>query len=74
MQETLAKLHLRDGVNRQLWGLALSGSTAPGTQITSELSKVRWGGVWVGGGLVGWEEGGGGWKVAWAGGRRWRWG
>ncbi|PNW75971.1 hypothetical protein CHLRE_12g552850v5 [Chlamydomonas reinhardtii] len=39
-QETLAKLHLRDGVNRQLWGLALSGSTAPGTQITSELSKV----------------------------------
>ncbi|KXZ49535.1 hypothetical protein GPECTOR_21g763 [Gonium pectorale] len=39
-QETLAKLHLRDGVNRQLWGLALSGPTAPGAEITSELSKI----------------------------------
>ncbi|EFJ49830.1 hypothetical protein VOLCADRAFT_89696 [Volvox carteri f. nagariensis] len=39
-QETLAKLHLRDGVNRQLWGLRLSGPTSPGAEIYSELSKV----------------------------------
>lgn len=39
-QETLAKLHLRDGVNRQLWGLQLAGPTNPGAEITSELAKV----------------------------------
>ncbi|GLC71368.1 hypothetical protein PLESTF_001108000 [Pleodorina starrii] len=39
-QETLSKLHLRDGVNRQLWGLSLSGPTQPGAEITSEMSKV----------------------------------
>ncbi|KAG2485225.1 hypothetical protein HYH03_016011 [Edaphochlamys debaryana] len=39
-QETLAKLRLKDGVNRQLWGLRLNGPTEPGAEITSELSKV----------------------------------
>ncbi|GIL99962.1 hypothetical protein Vretimale_5001 [Volvox reticuliferus] len=39
-QETLAKLHLRNGVNRQLWGLRLDGPTSPGAEITSEMSKV----------------------------------
>ncbi len=43
-QETLAKLHLRDGVNRQLWGLQLAGPTNPGAEITSELAKVCEGG------------------------------
>lgn len=46
LQETLAKLHLRDGVNRQLWGLQLAGPTNPGAEITSELAKVcEWGGL-----------------------------
>ncbi|GFR51329.1 hypothetical protein Agub_g13694, partial [Astrephomene gubernaculifera] len=39
-QETLSKLQLREGVNRQLWGLRLSGPAAPGDLITSELSKA----------------------------------